>query len=230
MSNVRLHMDTISLGEAFSKAKAIAAALEASLPAKVEARALTLNSKIPFKTLSLRETLIHRTSALATPAVSLFETENFVAGIILTRAVVETVAVTFGLRREITRFLDHGSVEDFNDFLNAGLVGSRWPNAETPARSVLTLVDHVDREFKGYRETYDSLCEFSHPNWSGVLGAFGTIDYTNHILHLGPREEPQILIIGVTSLAMTLGLFQYAYNDMIDSLHALDNHFEQSRE
>ena len=223
-------MDTPLVDEAFAKAKAIAAALEASLPVKVEANSLTLNSKIPFKALSLREALIHRTSALASPAVALFENRNPVAGIILTRAIIETVAVTFALRREIARFLNDKNVVAFNEFLNAGLVGSRWPNAETPARSVLTLIDHVAKEFVGYRETYDSLCEFAHPNWSGVLGAFGTIDHENHTLHLGPRDEPRILIIGVTSLAMALGLFQYVYNDMIDSLHALDFHFEEHRE
>jgi hypothetical protein len=214
--------------DAFTKARLVVERIQQSLPTKIEASSLTSRSKLPFKALSVRETLIHRVSGLASPAISMFEGGNVVAGIVLTRSVLETVASTFALQRETKSFLLRKRVEAFDEFLMACLVGSRWPNAETPARSVLTFVDHVDKQFQGYRATYDSLCEYTHPNWSGVLGSFGSIDHEARVLHLGPNDRDAGFSIGVTSLAMSLGLFEYSYNEIAESMLALNEHFEGS--
>jgi hypothetical protein len=216
----------ITAEDAFQKAQQIALRIKNSLPEKIEAASFTLNSKLPFKAVSVRETLLHRVSDLASPAVFLFKEGNFIAGIVLTRAVLETVAVTFALKREIESFLSSKRIQEFDDFLMACLVGSRWPDAETPARNVLTFLNHVDKKFQGYRSTYDSLCEYAHPNWSGVLGSFGSIEHEAHILHLGRTDRGATLSIGITALAMSLGLFEYAYNEMIDLLKMLNDNFE----
>ena len=208
-------------------AKLLAQAIALSLPKRVDASSLTLQSKLPFKALSVRETLIHRVSALASPAVALFEANNLLAGIVLTRAVFETVAVLFSLRREVDAFLKHETIETLDDFLMACLVGSRWPDAKTQARNVLTMIDHLDKQFQGYRATNDSLCEYAHPNWSGALGSFGTIDRQEHVLHLAQESRESVQIIGETSLAMSLNLFQHEYDDMISSLNALNSYFER---
>jgi len=215
----------MTIDDSLQQARLLVQRIEESLPTKVDAASLTLNSKLPFKALSVRETLIHRVSALASPALSLFEKGSLVAGIVLSRAVLETVAVTFALQREIDSFLSHKRVQAFDEFLMACLVGSRWPDASTQARNVLTFIDHVDKQFKGFRSTYDSLCEYAHPNWSGVLGAFGSIDQQTHVLHLGPTDR-STFITGVTSLAMVLGLFLDAYNGLVDSLERLNEYFE----
>lgn len=218
--------DALLPEDSFTRAKLLAQAIALSLPQKVDAAGLTLQSRLPFKATSVRETLIHRVSALASPAVALLEAGNLVAAIVLTRAVLETVAVVFSLRREVDAFLENGKVERLDDFLMACLVGSRWPDAETQARSVLTMIDHLDKQFEGYRATFDSLCEYAHPNWSGVLGSFGSIDRENHVLHLTQRGRDSIRAIGATSLAMSLNLFQHEYDDMIPSLQALNTYFE----
>jgi uncharacterized YccA/Bax inhibitor family protein len=68
-----------------------------SLPLKVVAAALTFKSKLPFKALSVREVLIYRVSALSAAAVEMFEQRRLVPAAVLTRAVVETVAVSRSL-------------------------------------------------------------------------------------------------------------------------------------
>ena len=212
----------------FAEARAIARAIAQSLPSEVAARTMTLKSKLPFKAMSIRETLIHRVSALATPAIALFEAEHELAGSILTRAVLESVAVAFALDRESESFLTLKDEERFDGFLMSCLVGSRWPGEEVQARNILTLIDHVDKTFEGYRATYDALCEYAHPNWSGVMGAFGTLDRKNYVLKLGRSERSTVGHAGVTALAMALSLFHHQYNELAVTIVRLNEHFVQS--
>lgn len=64
----------------------------ASLPQHINAATLTVKSKLPFKALSIRELLLHRMAALSTAAVDLFSHKRVIPAVILTRAVVETLA------------------------------------------------------------------------------------------------------------------------------------------
>jgi len=162
--------------EMLSEAKQLADLIASSLPAKIEIAALSLNSKIPFKALSLRELLIHRVSELATPAVELFEQRRLIPGVILTRAVVETVALTFSLHKQIESFLSSHDVAAFDNFLMLSLMGSRLPDSTHQATNIITLVKHVEKVIPGFEQSYNSLSEYAHPNWAGVLGAFGEID------------------------------------------------------
>ena len=214
--------------ERLMEAKARAALLAQSLPLKIAAASLTLESKIPFKVLSLREILIHRTSALATAAVEMFEQRRLVPAVVLARAIVETVAVTFNLHKQLVEFCDSKDVEKIDDFVSRGLVGERRSDASVKATNVLTLIDHVEKALPGFRQSYDGLSEYAHPNWSGGLGAFGRIDRKALELHLGPSERTSGLMSGVISLLSSLMLFEHYYNAMIGPIKELNDHFERN--
>jgi len=201
--------------------------MAASLPERVEAADLTINSKLPFKLLSLRELLLHRVSALATPAVDLFEQRSGVAAVVLTRAVVETVAVAFVLHKRMKLFLKTKDRSELDEFLMKCLMGSRWKDASHQAQNVLTFIDHVEKEVPGFRASYEALCEYTHPNWSGVLGAFGKIDKETHTLHLGPTERTTVFATGINALCGSLLTMQHFYNDMVDMVREIDEYFEQ---
>lgn len=111
--------------EALAEAKEFAQRLAASLPDVIPAAGLTHKSKLPFKALSIRELLIHRGSELASAAVENFERRRIVAGVSLTRALIETVAVLFALHKSVARFLDDHDSEVFDSFLMKTLMGSR---------------------------------------------------------------------------------------------------------
>lgn len=215
-----------SLSETLAETRQLVESIAASLPEKVDAASLTLKSKLPFKALSLRELLIHRVSVLASPAVTLFEQGNYVAAAVLTRAVVESVAIVFALHKQLRAFLETKDVHALDDFLMSSLMASRWKDATYQAKSILKFVDHVDKQIPGFRITYDSLSEYAHPNWSGVLGAFGEIDQINHILVLGPSERTTVFASGVNALSGSLFTMQHFYNDMVEMLHQLNEHFE----
>jgi hypothetical protein len=212
--------------EMLAEARNLADLVAASLPQKVDAAALTSKSKLPFKVISIRELLFHRVSALASPAVVLFEQGSYVAGVVLTRAVVETVAIIFAIHKQLRSFEETKDVDALDDFLMNCLMASRWKDATYQARNILTFVDYVDKEMPGFRATYDSLSEYSHPNWSGVLGAFGEIDQSDYALVLGPNERTTVFVSGVSALSGSLLTMQHFYNDMVKMLYQLNEYFE----
>lgn len=209
-----------------NEAKELAQLIESSLPEKIEIAALSLNSKLPFKALSLRELLIHRVANLATPAVELFEHQREVSAILLTRGVIETVAIMFALHRALTTFLDNHDVPTFDHFLMQSLMGSRLPDASHQAKNIVTLIQHVEKTIPGFESVYNSLSEYAHPNWAGVLGSFGKIDHEAFELRLGRNQRASALKSGVAALSGSLMTCHHFYNDMVEMLYAMNAYFE----
>jgi hypothetical protein len=214
------------LAEAIASARGIADEIRSSLPSSVPAAGLTLKSKLPFKALSVRELLIHRVSALATAAVGHLEQGNALPAIILTRAIVETTAVLFCLARAIEEFLETKDAQKLDKFLMQSIVGARWPDYPVQATNVLNLIDKVSKTIPEYRSSYDSLSEYAHPNWSGLLGIFGRIDQDKHELFLGFRDDSPAMLAGASVLAATLDVFKHYYNGMTQSFYEFDDHFD----
>lgn len=207
------------------EARRVVDGIAGSLPDKIQAAALTLKSKIPFKALSVRETLLHRTHALASAAVELFEGNRVIPAVVLTRAVSESTAVMFTLHERTARFLQDHKVNEFDDFLMCNLVGAR-NNSETPtAVNILTLIDRVEKTIPGFRSSYEGLSECAHPNWAGTLGAYGEIDHDKYELNLGPSFRTATFSIGVHALSGALMIFHHYYNDSAELMEKLNDHF-----
>lgn len=210
------------------EARQLADAIASSLPDRIQIAALTLKSKLPFKALSIRELLIHRVSPLATAAVDLFERDQVIPAVVLTRAVVETVAVLYYFYERLRRFLDDKNTSELDDFLMSCLFGSRNnPNPDWPASiNVLTFVNHVEKTIPGFRAIYDSLCEQTHPNWAGTLGAFGQFDWERFELKLGPTDRTPPMETGVRALSSALMVFHLYYNPSGALVLQLNDYFE----
>lgn len=215
--------------EALSEARQLVADIATSLPESVDAASLSLGSKLPFKVISLRELLIHRVAALASPAISLFEGGHHVAAVVLTRALLETVALVFTLQRRLATYAEMFDGAALGEFVTNALLGSRSRDASHQANNVLTFVDHLNKEVTGFRSTYDALCEYAHPNWSGVLGSFGNVDAEKHILVLGASERTRVFAVGVAALAGSLHAFMLHYNAMVPYLRVLNERTEAER-
>lgn len=214
--------------QALEAAREMAAVLAKSLPTKVEAATLTLNSKLPFKVLSLRELLIHRVSALSTAAVSLFETNNHLAGIILTRSVIETVAIAYAVEQNLNKFLRTKDMHAFDKYLMKLLIANGAPDAPHPAMDITGLVNSHNKKMSGVKEAYNALSEYVHPNWSGLLGTFGKIDAATHTLNLGMSEKSAAWGIGVNALTGAMFEFHRVYTALAPLVEQLDSYFESS--
>jgi hypothetical protein len=197
--------------------------IRAHLPVSVSVAALGVRQKTPFQLLVAREAMIWRTEELARGACDMLEIENFAAGILLTRAVIENAAFVWRLNELLERRRQY-SPEQLRENCERMLLG--WKKKGEPALpeafNVLTFIDHLDRKIPGVRDSYDQLSEFAHPNWSGVSGLFSANDRANYVTNFGrglpSSSTPKKLALN--SLNASLEIFEHAYNSISDLLPA----------
>lgn len=208
------------------EARGLAGVFASTLPERIQAAATSQNSMLPYKALAVRELLLHRVSALATAAVELFYSERTIPAVVLTRAVVEAVAVCYALHEHVERFLVDRSANNLDDFLVRSLVGAR-NNPEMPtATNILKFIDQAEKTLPQFRSVYDNLCEYTHPNWAGMMGSFGAVDRDTLDLKLGPNPRTSAFAIGVSALSGSLMTFHHYYNESGDLILRLNDHFE----
>ncbi|MFZ5995254.1 MAG: hypothetical protein ACOYU4_09750 [Thermodesulfobacteriota bacterium] len=209
------------------EARRLADTIAASLPDRIQIAALTLDSKIPFKALSFRELLIHRVSSLASSAIDLFERDQIIPAVILTRSTMETAALIYALHARLTHFLNGENELELDSFLMRCLFGFHNDSEFPKSVDVLTFVNAVEEAIPEFRKMYDILSEYAYPNYSGLLGYFGNIDKKKFELQLGPQNMRRALIVGVSALSSTLKIFTHYYDDSAELVRRVNDFFEQ---
>jgi hypothetical protein len=142
--------------------------LESNLPKRVDPASISLKAKLPFKALDYRGALMWRFVELCRCALDSFNGGDLAAATILTRAAMETVAALWYLSGKTKSVVDMQTVGDLDEFLMRLLMGSKVNSAMPQPVNVLTFVERVNAQFDGFRQQYDELSEFSHPNWAGT--------------------------------------------------------------
>ena len=211
-----------------AEARTHLAAIEADLPTLLEG--LQFSCPYSFRAASLRELLRHRVSDLAQSAIPLLEQGRVVPAAILSRAIAETVALLFSLHYEVSAFLLQPDEQRIDSFLKAALVGSRNPEHPIQATNILTAIKKLDNEIPAFRLSYDTLSEFAHPNWSGVLGAYGKVDYEEWSLALGDRDNSNGIRTAAFVTASVLSTFCHYYDLLADVLRQFDAHYRDIEE
>ena len=182
--------------DVFQEAKQMSDELRESLPSGFDISDVSPTAKIPFKASSWEGALLHRASVLADNACEAYESDEFVPSCILARSLMETAGMIFWLDHRVAAVIESGELKDINTFLMRGSVGQRegldGEGDKFEALSALTGIDHTVEEYDGFREMYDGLSEFAHPNWSGTMGAYGYNDKENMSVKFGRdiRDTP----------------------------------------
>lgn len=130
----------------------------------------------PLRIERLRQLLLFRVTDLAVVASDLYLQKRAIAGVLCTRAIMESVAVACQLDDVVEQFLAQGDRFTLETEVRKLEFGSRMKGlGDAPqAVNVLTLIDKVEKQVPDYRMTYDLLSEMCHPNWSGVFGSYST--------------------------------------------------------
>ena len=81
---------------------------------------------------------------------------------------------------------------------------------------------------EGIRHDYDELSEFLHPNWAGVMGAFGKIDKEDFRLEVGKENRTLKPIIGLSPFVAALHACEIFYNEAVKSILVMSDYFSAS--
>lgn len=215
-----------------SKARALADELRESLPKEVRAAACTLKSKLVYKALSLRELLIHRVSDLTDACIVLFEQQRFVPAFIVARAIVETVAIQIRFHQVSLQFLNDWDEAPFDQFLMKGVLGNRLgltspSGIDIGATNIQTIIGHIGKIAPAFKSSYEELCEFTHPNWSGMMGAYSAHS-SPFVLLLGKEHNYPPAEIGLVPFVICLECFRDSYNGTAEALYAINERYESA--
>ena|GEM_PF-902338 len=202
--------------------KALIYEFKSNLPNRVDPASLTWTSKIPWKAVNLRETLLYRITELAESAIDLYEKKNrMISAFIITRAVHETTALFYSFYTKLKQITGEQSLGDFDDFLMKLLFGFKNDKEFPTAINILNAVDKLNKQIDSFRYIYDRLSEFCHPNYSGVFGAYAKINKETGWVDFGTDVEKMSPMIGLHPLVASLNVFKYYYNESTELIPTL---------
>jgi len=188
--------------------------LSQCLPKRVDHISISYTAKIPWKAMGYREALIWRTEELARTAHEMFARNDLASAVTLTRACMESVAAMWYLQEKIQHVIDTKVVGDINDILMRLLMGSKNDITSLDAVNVLTFVKNINKDIDGFENSYLSLCEYAHPNWSGTSFLYSKPNSENKWIDYGKniRGKESVSVIGLTNLNISLMIFERSYN------------------
>jgi hypothetical protein len=119
-----------------------------------------------------RQVNLRRITDLADGAICFFEQGRLVPACTLTRSVFETVGVQYYIYKKMLAHTENTDPESIHKLLLSAVFGRRdkeWPEIAIQA---LTALDHLNKQYPGFRDEYDRLCEYAHPNLAGGYGLY----------------------------------------------------------
>jgi hypothetical protein len=208
------------MGNHLDEARQRVEGIRAHLPSSISAAELGVWSKAPFLLLCTREALTWRTEELARCACDALARDDVAAGILLTRAVIESTAFIWRLK-EILEDRRKYSPDELHSELEKMMMGWKDDPDFLKSVNVLTMINHMDRQFPGVRARYDELSETAHPNWNGVFGLFAMIDRAAYNAQFGRGLRKTTSAgreIATTALNAYLELYAQVYNWISEAL------------
>jgi len=215
-----------SLGALMEEIRGRITWLESNLPVSVDAMAVSPESKLPFKVLLYRESLIWRMAELSRGAFDNFGADNLVSAIVLTRAAVETSAALWYLCGKVTTAVESNDVGNIDEYLMKMYVGiaTGAPTEVVMPRPVRVgkFLDGVEKDMPGFNHQYGILCEYAHPNWAGTALMYSRNDTENRVTYFGKnmRKADNSKTIGVVNLSVALMMFERSYKRITEILPA----------
>lgn len=121
-----------------------------------------------------RQVSLRRIVDLAEGSEAFFREGRLVPGCTLTRSVVETVALHYTVWKKLTAHIETADLRGAHTLLRSVVFGRRDKGDDWPTKSinVLTAIDHLDKQFPGFRSEYDRLSEYLHPGLAGGYGIY----------------------------------------------------------
>ena len=121
-----------------------------------------------------RQVSLRRTVDLAEGAETFFREGRLLPACTLTRCVVETVGVQYAVWKKLVALTGKSDLPGIHSVLMSAVFGRRdkgddWPNK---SMNVLTAIDHLEKQFPGFRSEYDRLSEYAHPGLAGGYGVY----------------------------------------------------------
>jgi hypothetical protein len=147
---------------------------------------------------------------------------------IMTRGVYETTAVLYSFGAKIEEVMRTNDAENVDQFVMKCLFGGRVKSAPIECTDILSAVDRTNKNFEHFRDSYDDLSEYAHPNWPGLMGSYGNLVEETATLHLCREASKISAMVAIPLLAASLAVFLHHYDEIKKRLPEFHNICEQT--
>ena len=170
---------------------------------------------------------IHRVFDLATESTNAWNNKIPATSFLLTRAVYENTAYMYDLSKKIKMYYDNDDYLEMHNVIVNRLVGSRLGTNFSQIANVLTVIKVVAKDIPEFKEYYDFISDFCHPNYSGMLGIYGNIDKENVRFYVGRDYgyEENVFSHIITGLVTGLEIFSVSTNNIMNNIDDLNDFF-----
>lgn len=156
-----------------------------------------------------KQTSLWRMIDLAEASCQMFQEGRLVPGCTLTRSVFESIANLYYVHKKMLNFTENHDPEAIRDLLMNFVFGAKDTDTMKTPVNILTLIQHLDKEFKGFSAAYAHLCEYAHPNMKSGFGSFADLKRDSLELKLG--MNPKNLPMGVWGLGLLSFILQVGF-------------------
>ncbi|MGQ1911225.1 hypothetical protein ACT3CE_15745 [Marinifilum sp. RC60d5] len=151
---------------------------------KIDHFALSSIDKLPLKVQLFIEVISKRMIDFSESVIILLEGNHIIPAIPLIRAIIENLAITNKVFVSFDKSISNNQLTNgFDEDITKIILGTRYCE-EYKSTNILNYIDKLDKEINGIRKYYDSLCEYTHPNWNGVEGAYLISDNNSNVTEI----------------------------------------------
>lgn len=175
-----------------------------------------IQPKIVWKLETYIQATLYRTLDLIETINICWEKKFQVSCFILTRNILENTAQLYVLNKKIKSCLSTKDIDQINKIIEANLFSSRLEGEQYQATNIVTKVEKVDKEFNGFKHSFDLLCEYAHPNYYGMLGHYGNKDEENLAFNFSTLSEDNKNLLGrlFSAIDPTILVFEFIINQI----------------
>lgn len=122
--------------------------------------------KIEWKYRTYNEIALHKTVDLTMSFCDSWNNGFVGTCFILVRSIYENVAYVFDIMKKLDMYVNEKDIDKIDDLIMNRLFGVRKSlTGKLPLIvNVMTAIESTDKIVKGFKEHYEILCEFAHPN------------------------------------------------------------------
>ena len=178
-------------------------------------------AKIPFRLESYIRTLNSRISDHIDSIILLYEAEHIIPAFGLIRSNFESLALLNRLSIAFRNSMDNQKLDESLDSdLATMALGLREKDYPVQAINILTQLKKMEKEWKGVMPIYESISEFVHPNYDGVIGSYSDFDHEQKKALLEPQyqSKSEIAIGALNFVNAQMTIAEFLSNYMIKNL------------
>lgn len=187
--------------------------------------------KPTFEADYFREAAFYRFIELIESSYSLYKSDLLVGSVVTARAAQETLAVIWFINSKLEHLSKTKDLTHFTETMNRLILD--WSNDEEfPEKiNILKCIDSVDKSLEGkFRQHYNTLSEYAHPNYSGTFGAYGKPNHETLEVAFKdyPRSRKRLITLIGSTICICVGLldsvqekYEVVINSALDVCHEL---------